>query len=235
MDAPKPSMDLWDFSTPDSAETCVDMCDRDIGGYSEARLDHVPRSPTNPAHMRFHGTISNRLPPNEPDVERTGYAAWRTQERPATVFGKALWDVDRYEYLAMNVKTDGRKYKINIQTESLVYTDIHQHRLYSKRPGQWETVLIKWRDFVRTNHGIVVEPQSEINKEQVRTIGVGLTDRLAGPFEMCISRIWATNGLTRDELQEASRSNAKYVPKEGKESSESPRHAQPVMAQKAMF
>lgn len=137
-------------------------------------------------------------------------------DRPGTMFGKSLWDVDRYAYLAMRVKTDGRKYKINVQTESLVYTDIHQHRLYTRKPGQWETVLIKWNDFVRTNHGIVVEPQSEMNKEKVRTIGVGLTDRLAGPFEMCISRIWTTNSLNPTELEQAGRLNPTYVPKDGR-------------------
>ena len=166
-------MPLWDFSTPAGITTCVDMCDKDIGGFSDAQMEYVPKSETDPAHMRFSGTISNRLPPNEVDVERTGYAAWRTQDRPSTLFGKTLWDVDRYEYLALHVKTDGRKYKVNLQTESLVYTDIHQHRLYAKHPGHWETILIRWNDFVRTNHGIVVEPQSEINKEKVRTIGVG--------------------------------------------------------------
>lgn len=188
------------------------MSDRDIGGFSQASLDHVPETTSEPAHARFHGIISNKLPSDDAEVERTGYAAWRTLDRPPTMFGKALWDVDRYDYLALRIKSDGRKYKVNVQTESIVYTDIHQHRLYARRPGTWETVLIKWSDFVRTNHGIVVEPQSEMNKEKVRTIGVGLTDRLAGPFEMCISRIWTTNGLTKDEL-DAEKINPTYVPK----------------------
>lgn len=197
------------------------MCDQDIGGFSQSRIEYVTKSATDPSHMRFSGSISNQLPSDEPEVERTGYAAWRTQDRPATVFGRALWDVDRYEYLAMHLKTDGRKYKVNLQTESLVYTDLHQHRLYAKRRGHWETILIRWRDFVRTNHGIVVEPQSEINKEKIRTIGVGLTDRLSGPFEMCISRIWATNSLNADELEEAGRSNPTYIPKRSSSTTES--------------
>lgn len=190
------------------------MSDSDIGGFSRAQLDHMPESASEPGHARFCGIISNMLPPDDIDVERTGYAAWRTRDRPPTMFGKTLWDVDQYDYLALRVKADGRKYKVNVQTESIVYTDIHQHRLYTRRLGAWETILIKWSDFVRTNHGIVVEPQSEMNKEKVRSIGVGLTDRLAGPFEMCISRIWATNGLTKDEL-DAGQMNPTYVPKHG--------------------
>lgn len=188
------------------------MSDTDIGGYSQSRLLHVAKTPSEPSHALFTGQISNRLPHNEVDVERTGYAAFRTKERPLTLFGKSLWNVDTYEYLALRVKTDGRKYKVNIQTESLVYTDLHQHRLYVRRPGEWETVMIKWSDFVRTNHGIVVEPQSEIMKEKVRTIGIGLTDRLAGPFEMRIARIWTTNGSTPAETEGPEAPNARYVP-----------------------
>ena len=189
------------------------MSDSDIGGYSKALLKHFPASGKEPAHAYFSGHISNRLPANDPVVERTGYAAWRTQDRPRHMFGKPLWDVEFYEWLALHVKTDGRKYKVNIQTESVEYTDIHQHRLYTTRPGEWETVLIKWKDFVRTNHGVIVEPQSEMMTEKVRTIGVGLTDRLAGPFEFSISKIWATNGLTVDELQESGRRNPSVIPK----------------------
>lgn len=191
------------------------MSDNDIGGFSEARLEHVPATDQEPSHAYFSGRISNRLPPHDPAVERTGYAAWRTQDRPFTLFGKPLWDVEFYEWLALHVKTDRRKYKVNVQTESVELTDLHQHRLYARRPGEWETVLIKWKDFVRTNHGVIIEPQSEMMREKVRTIGVGLTDRLAGPFEFRISKIWATNGLTGEELEESGRRSPDVIPKNG--------------------
>lgn len=210
---PKNSLPLWSFSNPESIEACVDMSDNDIGGYSEARLEHVVGSHGEPAHAHFSGHISNQLPTKDLAVERTGYAAWRTRERPSTLFGKALWDVDMYDYLAMRIRSDGRKYKVNIQTESIEYTDLHQHRLYARKPGHWETVLIKWADFVRTNHGFIVEPQSEMLREKVRTIGVGLTDRQPGTFDFRISKIWATNGLTDQELEESNQPDPLFVPK----------------------
>ena len=95
--------------------------------------------------------------------------------------------------MALRVKSDGRRYSVNVQTETIVYTDIHQHRLYARRPGQWETILISWNDFVRTNYGTVVEPQTEMLRQKVRTIGIGLTDRVPGPFDLSIAGIWAAN------------------------------------------
>ncbi|CAJ2503962.1 Uu.00g113560.m01.CDS01 [Anthostomella pinea] len=196
---------LHDFHSPSSLDDCKLMSDVDIGGYSKASLDWVPSSTApdtgvqGPAHARFHGSISTDLPPNKPDIQRSGYAAWRTLDKPPTIFGRALWDIDMYTYLALRIKSDGRSYLVNIQTESVVPTDLHQHRLFAKRPGEWETLLIKWNDFVRTNHGFVVEPQTEMLRQKVRSVGVGLTDRVPGPFELCIERVWATNDVREGE------------------------------------
>jgi NADH dehydrogenase [ubiquinone] 1 alpha subcomplex assembly factor 1 len=188
------------------------MSDADMGGFTKAKLEWQPsQAPSLPSatdtkgYARFHGSISTELPVNRPQIQRTGYAAWRTVDRPRTIFGKSLWDIDPYTYLALRVKSDGRKYFVNLQTESIVPSDIHQHRLYARRPGEWETVLIKWNDFVRTNHGVVVEPQTELLRQKVRTVGIGLIDRIPGPFDLCIERIWATNQLSEDDLAEDGR------------------------------
>lgn len=195
--------ELHKFHGPTSVQDCKVMSDAEIGGFSKSNLDWVvspppssgiPRaSPHSPGYARFHGTISTQLPKDRPEITRSGYAAFRTRDRPPTVFGTSLWNIDPYVYLALRVKSDGRSYFVNVQTESVVPTDIHQHRLFVKKPGEWETVLIRWNDFVRTNYGLVMEPQAEIMRQKVKSVGVGLTDRVQGPFELCIERIWATN------------------------------------------
>ena len=179
------------------------MSDADIGGYSSAALEQESGSLAQPAHVRFHGSISTDLPRNRPQVQRTGYAGWRNKDRPATLFGKSLWDVDPYTYLALRVKSDGRKYFVNVQTESIVYTDLHQHRLHVRKPGTWETIYIDFNAFVRTNHGEVVEPQTEMMRQKVRTLGISLTDRVPGPFDLAISRIWASNSMDEEYSSES--------------------------------
>ncbi|KAI9674967.1 MAG: hypothetical protein M1817_001373 [Caeruleum heppii] len=191
--SPTAPYQLIEFNEPSKLSDCKSMSDADMGGFTRSALAFVPATDGEPAHARFHGSISTELPKNRPDVQRTGYAAWRTLDRRATIFGKSLWDIDPYLYLGMRVRSDGRKYFVNLQTESIVPTDIHQHRLYAKRPGQWETVYIKWHDFVRTNHGVVVEPQSEMLRQRLKTVGVGLIDRVPGAFDLRVQSIWATN------------------------------------------
>lgn len=182
------------------------MSDADMGGFSKANIDWVDGAPDNPkGHMRFHGKISIELPPNKPQIQRSGYAAWRTKDRPPTVFGKSLWDIDPYAFLALRIKSDGRKYFVNVQTESIVPTDLHQHRLYPRKSGEWETIFIKWNEFVRTNHGMVVEPQSEMLRQKVKSVGIGLIDRVPGPFDLSIERIWASNGMSQQDRIEDER------------------------------
>lgn len=187
------------------------MTDRPTGGFSEAYITQHDADPAAdvPAHIRFHGNISTKLPHDRPEVMQTGYAAFRNQDRGRTLFGELFWNVEPYAYLALRVKSDGRKYFVNIQTDSIVESDIHQHRLTTKNhqgavspnsPAQWETVLIRLHDFVRTNQGYITEPQSEMLRQKVRSFGIGLIDREPGPFELCISAMWTTNLNDRGQI-----------------------------------
>jgi NADH dehydrogenase [ubiquinone] 1 alpha subcomplex assembly factor 1 len=197
---PSKPFPLIHFDSPDDIARCKRMSDKDIGAFSTANLDFHPAAQDAPSHARFYGNISTELPRDQPHVQRTGYAGWRTLDRGFTIFGKSLWDVDLYNYMAIHFKSDGRKYFVNVQTESIVPTDIHQHRLHAKTPGEWETVLIKWSEFVRTNHGQVVEPQREMLTQKVRTVGMALIDRLPGPYDLSISKVWATNAGRDDDI-----------------------------------
>lgn len=193
----------------------------------------------------------------------TGYAAFRNRDRGFWLFGRLFWDVDPYTYLALRIRSDGRRYTVNVQTDSVVETDIHQHRLYTRHhrvygatPIQqrdahtqssedpelaeslsphsipdalsdippestiisstststttsgatgWETVFLPFNSFVRTNHGYVVEPQTSLLRQRVKSIGIGLTDRIEGPFDLRIHKIWATNGMGEAEVEEERR------------------------------
>ncbi|KAL3472659.1 complex I intermediate associated protein [Aspergillus californicus] len=266
LDVPTKPYTLLDLQDESVVAGCKTMADRAVGGFSTANLDHIPADPSTnaPAHARFHGAISTKLP-NDWRVERTGYAAFRNEDRGLWLFGRLYWDLDPYTFLALRIKSDGRRYTVNIQTDTIVETDIHQHRLYTRHhrvlesPSKsndplspysspeagespeiaeakypdgippslsdtpppstimssasattsgstgWETILLPFNSFVRTNHGMVVEPQTSIIRQRVKSVGIGLTDRVEGPFDLRIHRIWATNGMSSSEIEEERR------------------------------
>jgi len=202
---------ILDFEDPHTATWMKIMTDQTVGGFSEAKITQheADEGTSTPAHIRFHGNISTKLPHDRPDVMKTGYAAFRNQDRGRTLFGELFWSVEPYSYLALRVKSDGRKYFVNIQTDSIVESDIHQHRLLTKNhkgvvspssPPQWETVLIRLHDFVRTNQGFIAEPQSEMLRQKVKSFGIGLIDRQPGPFDLSISAMWVTNLNERGQI-----------------------------------
>ena len=98
---PRKPRPLIQFDEPGSIERCKVMCDQDLGGYSKAALTfhnglrhedskreegiigdgRENEEGEEPAHVSFKGSISTELPPNKPDIQRSGYAAWRTRDR----------------------------------------------------------------------------------------------------------------------------------------------------------
>ncbi|KAI7900876.1 complex I intermediate-associated protein 30-domain-containing protein [Cokeromyces recurvatus] len=180
-------MPMASFTSAKDLDAWAIGCDKDIGGFSEAHLDF------NDGHGRFHGHLSLDLPAENKEIKQSGYAAIRTKVKPQTLFGVPCWDTTLFRYLALHVKGDNRKYFVNIQTDGVVKTDLFQHRLFLRTPGQWETVMIPFRDFILTNNGIVQEDQIEMYREKVKTIGISIMDRQEGPFSLEIDWIKAMN------------------------------------------
>ncbi|CAG8529234.1 13760_t:CDS:2 [Acaulospora colombiana] len=156
-------------------------CDKDIGGYSNANLEITPEGVG-----RFSGNISLELPKNNPIIEKSGYAAIRSMDR-RSLFGPVTWDTMLFRYLTIRLRGDHRKYFVNIQTDGPIPTDLYQHRLFLKKPGEWETVMIPFKDFILTNQGIIQDPQVIMYREKVRTIGFSL---LSQPGTFCLEIDW---------------------------------------------
>ncbi|KAF0396321.1 CIA30-domain-containing protein [Gigaspora margarita] len=157
-------------------------CDKDIGGYSNASLELTPEG-----KAKFSGNISLELPKNNSRIEKSGYAAIKSKSRGSTLFGTPCWDTTLYRYLSIRAKGDNKKYLVNIQTDGPVISDLFQHRLFLRKPGEWETIMIPFTDFILTNHGVIQEPQIEMYRERVRTIGISLLMQ-PGPF--CLELDW---------------------------------------------
>lgn len=123
-----------------------------------------------------------------------GYAALRSKTPQSSFFGAHLWDVGQYSHLALKVRCfDNRKYFVNLQTDSYLETDLYQHRLFLRTPGEWEVVMLPFDDFTLTNNGQIQEAQVAMDKYRLKTVGLSILDRLPGKFGIEIQYIRAEN------------------------------------------
>lgn len=131
--------DLINFDSPESLSKCLMRSDQELGGYSTANLDWDEKEKC--AH--FHGNLSLDLPPSRPEITRSGYAMFRTKDRPRNYKNDDLyWNLTDLTHIAMRVKGDRRKYFVNLQSKTALPTEIHQHRLFLYDPGNWEVAVV---------------------------------------------------------------------------------------------
>ncbi|KAJ2722421.1 hypothetical protein GGI07_003319 [Coemansia sp. Benny D115] len=161
--------------------------DRDIGGFSDAWLDT-----TASGHARFHGYISQKLPEDK-RFKRSGYAMVRTRDPQPNILNDGTWDSSQFRYLAMRVKSDNRRYFVNLKSGSLIPTDIYQHLLPIRTPGRWETVVVPFNMFTLTSNSVIVASQPMMASTQMETVGFSISDRQEGPFSLEFAWIKAFN------------------------------------------
>lgn len=194
----KPIQTVLDFkNNPQySLDNIMTRCDKEIGGYSSANFNYNNQLKCG----QFSGYLNLDLPKDNPEVTRSGYAMFRTKDQKESwLSGNSYWDWTQYQSLALRVKGDRRKYLVNIQANTPLVTDLFQHRLFLNHPGEWETVVIPLNDFVMTNWGII-QDGCEINKSEVKTVGVGLLDKQYGPFNLNIDWVKVMTDTEVDKL-----------------------------------
>lgn len=194
----KPVLTVLNFrkNPQESLSKIMTRCDKEMGGYSSVNFDIEPK--TGAGH--FHGFLNLDLPKDNPEITRSGYAMFRTRDQKESwLLGDSYWDWSQYSLLVMRVKGDRRKYLVNIQANTPLVTDLFQHRLFLHHPGEWETAVIPLSDFVMTNWG-VIQDGNELNKSEVKTVGVGLLDKQYGPFSLQIDWIKVMTGAEVEKV-----------------------------------
>ena len=190
-------------------ETLLPRSDQELGGFSTVNLDiikeegglkqlegEVKDSDNNSQNIpqrqfgRFHGVLNLDLPPSRQDVVQSGHAMFRTRDIKPSIFHpftSEFMNWERCNNMILSLRGDRRKYFINIQADTPLITDLYQHRLFLKTPGQWETVVVPLSDFILTNWGII-QQQEPLDLSHVRTVGIGLIDKQYGPY--CLDIEW---------------------------------------------
>ncbi|KAJ3316138.1 hypothetical protein HDU76_002055 [Blyttiomyces sp. JEL0837] len=182
----KHDLPMYQFNSVENLESFTVGSDADIGGLSEAYWGLTPQGTG-----LFWGKLSTEVPEGF-KAEKSGYAGVRSKERPLTLFHRPRFDVSMFRYLAIRAKGDSRQWFVNIQSDSMYPSYLWQHRLHFQRPGEWETIMVPFRDFVLTSHGVVLRKQLQMDRTKVKTVGFSIV-RQPGDFSLELDWIKAMN------------------------------------------
>ncbi|KAJ3218895.1 hypothetical protein HDU67_003534 [Dinochytrium kinnereticum] len=212
----KSDLPMFRFNSVESLQNFVVGSDADIGGFSEAYWGLTPEktgrlligiqltgrgeggvSPwkklTVLVMQVYFGGNCRQISRKEVNCNEVDMQAYDHMfERPMTLFHRPRFDTSAFRYLAIRAKGDNRQWSVNLQTDGIYPSYLWQHRLYFEKPGEWETLLIPFRDFVLTSHGYVQPRQLAMDRTQVKTVGFSIV-RQNGDFRLELDWIRAVN------------------------------------------
>jgi hypothetical protein len=138
-----------------------------MGGISRSAFEQVA-----PGIARFHGNVS---------LENSGgFASVRTAPRD--------WETAGARAFLLRVRGDGKTYKFTIRTGD-GFDGIQYQQRFTPATGQWCDVRLPVDQFVPTFRGRRVPFAPALDAAKVRALGLMVSDRQAGAFELQVDRI----------------------------------------------
>jgi monofunctional biosynthetic peptidoglycan transglycosylase len=109
-----------------------------------------------------------------------GFASVRTPPRD--------WDTARAQAFLLRVRGDGKAYKFTVRTSD-GFDGIQYQSRFIATAGEWTDVRLPVDGFVATFRGRKVPFAASLDPAKVRAIGLTISDKQAGPFELLVDRI----------------------------------------------
>lgn len=138
-----------------------------MGGLSKSTVTLTESS------LLFKGTISLK--------NNGGFASIRS--------GIGKFDLSNFSTVKIKFRSTGRYFALRLATSELYFKPNYKHN-FGSATGEWETVELKMSDFKEYTMGqISGSTMSKDNLENVLRIGIILSDKIDGPFEIEIDYI----------------------------------------------
>ncbi len=160
---------LFDFGDPSLAAAWEPVGDRVMGGVSSGRLD-----PLGGGGVVFSGAVLLD--------QGGGFASVRSPP--------GLFDLSGHEGVILEVRGDGRTYKLSIRTDPWFDAVAYQVR-FTTRPGDPTVHRLPFAEFRATWRGRPVPGAPALEPSRVSSFGLLVGDRQAGAFRLEVATIRA--------------------------------------------
>jgi monofunctional biosynthetic peptidoglycan transglycosylase len=92
-------------------------------------------------------------------------------------------DLSAYDGLVLRVRGDGKRYKVRLRTTAAFDGPSYQATIQPS-PGDWEEIRVPFGDFEPIFRGRRVPGHPSLDPGEVKTFGLLIADKQAGPFRL---------------------------------------------------
>jgi NADH dehydrogenase [ubiquinone] 1 alpha subcomplex assembly factor 1 len=160
---------ICDFDTPASSGEWTAVNDNVMGGVSEGQ-----HRITGGGTLEFTGTLSLE--------NNGGFASIRS--RPAGT------NLAEFDGLLIRVRGDGKRYAFNLQTDVPIRAGSYRLNFETKA-SEWREIPLAFADFQATSFGEVIRDVPSLDPAKIRSFGLTISDKQAGPFKLEVDWIRA--------------------------------------------
>jgi monofunctional biosynthetic peptidoglycan transglycosylase len=160
---------LYDFADPQAAAGWAAIHDVVMGGISSGGM-----ATTADGTLIFAGQVSLE--------NNGGFASIRSRPR--------RWDLGAYRGIVIRVRGDGKRYKLNLKTDSS-FDGVLYRVAFDTREGEWQALRFPFSEFRASFRGRAVPEAPPLDPARITTVGLLISDKQEGPFRLEIASIGA--------------------------------------------
>jgi hypothetical protein len=164
------SLPLFEFGDPARAGGFAPIDDVVMGGRSSSRAVLAGRT------LVFEGTVSLE--------QGGGFASIRS--------APIRLDLAPADALALRVRGDGQRYKLNLRTDE-AFDGVTWQARFDTVAGAWQEVVLPLSGFAPVLRGRPVPQDGPLQPSRIRTLGFLIGERQAGPFRLEVAEIAAVS------------------------------------------
>jgi hypothetical protein len=163
---------LLDFDDEAEIAQWTPVNDVVMGGLSRSAFEQA-----DPGIARFRGVVS---------LENSGgFASVRTAPRG--------WNSSGASAFVLRVLGDGHTYKFTLRTDD-GFDGVQYQSRFKPAAGEWQEARLTVASFTATFRGRSVPGTAPLDPARVRALGLMISDRQAGPFELLVDWIAVETG-----------------------------------------
>ena len=156
---------ILDFGDSGTVSDWQAVDDRIMGGCSQSQPEQIENT-----GLRFTGTVS--LDNNG------GFASIRSKS--------GNWNLSRYAGLKLRLRGDGKTYKLSLRTD-IFFDGISYQVAFTTAQGAWQEISLPFAAFAPTHHGIKLTSVAPLDTARIKSFGLFIADRQAGPFQLDVA------------------------------------------------